>query len=100
MYSSVSLLCVLRSSNIHLVTNIVRKVKRELGTDADQRRTKTAIVEVFVSAFIVAFVFSLFIARLPFTDMNFFRTAKWLVCFPVTVVVLLQLYCALTQQNR
>lgn len=67
---------------------------------ADPRRTKMAIVEVFVSAFIAAFVFSLFVARLPFTDVNFFRTAKWLVGFPVTVVVLLQLYCVLTQRNR
>ncbi|VVB07962.1 unnamed protein product [Arabis nemorensis] len=86
-----------QSSNISLITDIVREVKRNLDMDADPRRTKMAFVEVFVSAFIVAFVFSLLVARLPFTDVNFFRTAKWLVGFPVTFIALLQLYSALSQ---
>ncbi|ESQ39580.1 hypothetical protein EUTSA_v10001124mg [Eutrema salsugineum] len=99
------------SSNIPLASNIVKEVKRELDKAlnpessfpfelSNDSNSKMAIREVFVSAFLAAFLFSLFIARLVFTDVKFFRTVKWLVGFPVTIVVLHQLYCALAQQNR
>ncbi|CAH2046406.1 unnamed protein product [Thlaspi arvense] len=100
-----------QSSKIPLAEDIIREVKRELDMASDpgfssplefsnDSHSKMPIEEVFVSAFLVAFLFSLFIARLLFTDVKFFRTAKWLVGFPVTIVVLHQLHCALTQRNR
>ncbi|KAJ0252637.1 Uncharacterized protein HA466_0118110 [Hirschfeldia incana] len=101
-----------QSSSIPLIAmDILKEVKKKLDIASDGRfslplefhndsLTKLTNGEVFVSAFLVALLFRLIIARLVFTDMNFFGTAKWLVGFPVTIVVLYQLHCALTQQNR
>ncbi|KAF8084593.1 hypothetical protein N665_0710s0001 [Sinapis alba] len=99
-----------QSSCIPLAMDIIREVKKKLDIASDpgfslpsefhnDSHSKLTNGEVFVSAFLVAFLFRLFIARLVFTDITFFGTAKWLVCFPVTIVVLYQLHCALTQQN-
>lgn len=110
MYSSVSLTC-LCSSSISIAMDIIREVNKELNIASDagfslplgfhkDMHSKLTNGEVFVSAFLVAFLFRLFIARLLFTDMTFFGTAKWLVGFPIAIVVLYQLHCALTQQNR
>jgi len=100
-----------QSSNIHLAEEIIRAVKRELDMASDlefsfpsefsnDSHPKMTIGEVFVSAFLAAFLFSLFIARLVFTDVKIYTTAKWLLGFPITIVVFHQLFCALTQQNR
>lgn len=100
-----------QSSSISIAMDIIREVNKELNIASDagfslplgfhkDMHSKLTNGEVFVSAFLVAFLFRLFIARLLFTDMTFFGTAKWLVGFPIAIVVLYQLHCALTQQNR
>ncbi|CAH8289474.1 unnamed protein product [Eruca vesicaria subsp. sativa] len=100
-----------QSSSIPLAMDIIREVKKELDIASNpgfslplefhnHSHLELTNGEVFVSALLVAFLLRLFIARLVFTDMTIFGTAKWLVGFPVTIVVLYQLHCALTQQNR